>query len=197
MTKDPDSSKFSIATPLLPSEVHFEGTLLARISMLKMEYLDLTDQDKFPHLATNQYMTHMYYEDKWVTKLEPVKWVCGVQLAGLLHMLFIPHFHHSNINKACVHQLLTLVHDGCLWLGEPITITNMLIHRITKIPYKGADPAKEFVGKSLEKQLADRTKTEYGVVKGKCKYSIHSIIDKALYFLHRSLQERQSEVSCG
>lgn len=96
-------------------------------------------------------MNHIYYEDTGVTKLELVKWVHRVQLAGLLHMLFLPHFHRSNISTQCVRQLLNLVHDGCLWLGEPIPITDMLIHIITKLPYKGADPAKEFVRKSIEK----------------------------------------------
>jgi len=56
----------------------------------------------------------------------------------------------------------------------------MLIHRITKLPYKGADPTKEFGGKSKEKELADKMKTEYGLVKKPCGYSIRSITDLAV-----------------
>jgi len=104
-----------------------------------------------------------------------MKWVKGVEQVGLLHMLYVPHFHISNINMVCVRQLLTLVHDGCLWPGDPILITNMLIHQITNLHYKGADPTKEFGGKSGEKYLANKMKAEYGLIKKSHRYYIHSI----------------------
>jgi len=59
-----------------------------------------------------------------------MKWVRGIEQAGLLHILCVPHFHWSIINIVCVRQLLVLVHDGFLWLGEPIPITDMIIHKI-------------------------------------------------------------------
>lgn len=94
-----------------------------------------------------------------------MKWVNYVEQARLLHMLCVPHFHETIINIACVCQLLMLVHDGFLWLGETIFIIHMLIHRITKFPYKGADATKEFGGKIKEKELLDRMKTQFGLVK--------------------------------
>ena len=74
----------------------------------------------------------------------------------------------------CVHQLLALLHDGCLWLGDPISITDMFLHRITKLPYKGANPTKEFGGKIREKELEDKMK-ELGLIKMLCMYFITSI----------------------
>lgn len=71
-----------------------------------------------------------------------------------------------------------LVHDGYLWLGEPIPITDMLIHRITKFPYKGVDLAKEFGGKSKEKELENRMKIEFGLIKNARRYSIYSTQDQ-------------------
>jgi len=68
----------------------------------KMEDWDLVDHDKFPHLATNKYMTKIYYEEIGVTWLEPNKWVRDVEQASLLHMLYIPHFHQLIINIVCV-----------------------------------------------------------------------------------------------
>ena len=62
--------------------------------------------------------------------LEPVKWICEVEKVGLLNLLWVPHYHHTPINLIVIKQLMCLVHDGCLWLEEPIHITNMLIHRI-------------------------------------------------------------------
>lgn len=132
--------KFMISMPLLLKKVVFEGTLLTRIYVLKLEDWDLTDHEKFPHLATNKYMTKIYCEETGVTKLELMKWVRGVKLADF-YICYV-NFHRSIINILCVCQLLALLHDGCLWLGEPIHITNMLIHRIAKFPYKGVDPAK-------------------------------------------------------
>jgi len=46
-----------------------------------------------------------------------------------------------------------------------------------KLPYKGADPAKEFGGKGGEKELVDRMKIEFGLSKKSGGYSIHSIQD--------------------
>ena len=78
---------------------------------------------------------------------------------------------------ACVCQLLALVHNGILWLGQPIPITDMPTHRVTKFPHKGADPAKEFAGKIGEKELVDEMKKEYGLVKKSQGYLIIEIKD--------------------
>lgn len=50
------------------------------------------------------------------------------------------------------------MHDGRLWPGDPILIIDMLIHRFTELPYKGANLAKEFGGKSGKKELVDEMK---------------------------------------
>lgn len=67
-----------------------------------MEDWDLTHQEKFQNLVTSQCISCIYYEDTEVTKLKPMKRVRGFQLAGLFHMLFVPQFYRSNINKVCV-----------------------------------------------------------------------------------------------
>jgi len=54
----------------------------------------------------------------------------------------------------------------------------MLIHRITKFPYKGVDLAKEFGGKSKEKELENRMKIEFGLIKNARRYSIYSTQDQ-------------------
>lgn len=104
-------------------------------------------------------------------------------------MLCIPHFHRSIINIVCVRQLLSLVHDGCLWLGKPISITDMLIHQITNFP-KGTNHAKEFWGNVKEKDLTDKMKIEIGLIKKLRRYSIHSIQDQATHFCTQILDEK-------
>jgi len=50
--KDIDESNNSMQTPLLLDNIVFEGVHLGRVPMLKFEYWDLADHEKFPHLAT-------------------------------------------------------------------------------------------------------------------------------------------------
>ena len=54
-----------------------------------------------------------------------------------------------------VKQLLALVHDGNLWIGDQrIPITGELIHRITGLLKEGPDPGIEFVSKHEDTKLA-------------------------------------------
>lgn len=98
-------------------------------------------------------------------------------------MLWLSDFSCTNINTIFFRQILTFVHDRCLWLGEPIPITDMLIHWITLLPYQGVDPIDAFGGKTKEKQLAYQMKSEFGLVKNSHGYSIHSISDPAVQFV--------------
>ena len=41
----------------------------------------------------------------------------------------------------------------------------MLIHRIMWLPHKGVNPTKEFGGKIVEKELADKMKKDYNLLK--------------------------------
>lgn len=111
-----------------------------------------------------------------------MKWVVRIQHAGLLNMLYVPHFRWSNINTICVGQLLELVHDGHLWFGQVILIDDILIWRIIALPYQGANPNDVFVGKSQEKNLVDQMKNDYGIIKKYWGYNIISINNEAMCF---------------
>ena len=97
----------------------------------------------------------------------------------LLHMLWIPHFHHVPITIFVIKQLLFLVQDGYLWLEEPIAITTDLTHKISQIPCKGKDPAT-IAGKSSDLALAEAMKIKYKLEKKKRGYTITSIKDKGV-----------------
>ena len=62
-------------------------------------------------------------------------------------------------------------------MSEPIPITDMLIHRITLLPHSGLHPAKEFGGKTSERDLVKRIKDKFKLVKNPHRYSISNIID--------------------
>jgi len=102
-----------------------------------------------------------------------------VEKVGLLHLLWIPHFCHAPITIFIIRKLLCLVHDGYLWLEEHIPITTDLIHRISRLPCKGKDPAT-IAKKSNDLALAEAMKAKYKLEKKKRGYAITSIKDKGV-----------------
>lgn len=104
-----------------------------------------------------------------------------VEKSGLFNLLWVPHYHRTPTNTICILQLLTLVHEGYLWLGGPIPITDMLIHRIIQLSYEGLNLTKEFGKKIGEKELAERMNKDYELVKKSCGYSILSISDPTFH----------------
>ena len=73
----------------------------------------------------------------------------------MLKVLNVPHFGRSTQVTVVVKQLLALVHDGHLWIGnQRISIDGELIYRITGLPKEGPDPRIEFVGKHEDMKLA-------------------------------------------
>ena len=76
-----------------------------------------------------------------VIELEMRKWLCKVGKVKLLNLLWVPHFHRALITFFFIRQLLCVVHNGCLWLEEPIPITTYLIHHISGLPCKREDLA--------------------------------------------------------
>ena len=67
------------------------------------------------------------------------------------------------------------MHDGCLWLEEPISITDMLIHRITRLSHARENPAMAFGGKVGEHDLTEEMKDKFKLARKSCGYSITSI----------------------
>ena len=87
--------------------------------------------------------------------LEVKQWAAGLEQAILLKMLNVPHFGRSPQVTVVIKQLLVLVHDRNLWIGnQKIAINGELIHRITGLPKEGPDPGIEFVGKHEDTKLA-------------------------------------------
>ena len=99
------------------------------------------------------------------------------------------HFHHTPITIFVIRQLLCLVHDGYLWLEEPIPITVELIHRISRLPYKGRDPT-EIDGRRSDLALTEAMKTKYTLEKKKCGYAIASIKERGMRIATQLLAEK-------
>ena len=62
---------------------------------MKFEYWNLTDHEKFPHLEIGNLMKQN--TAGVVTTLELRKCLRGVEKAGLLNLLWVPHFHRTPI----------------------------------------------------------------------------------------------------
>ena len=98
-------------------------------------------------------------------------------------MLNVPHFGRSTQVTVVVKQLLALVHDGNLWIGnQKIIIDGELIHRITGLPKEGPDPSIEFVGKHEDTKLAQSMKERFGLTKGKRGYQTLTIQHQNIRF---------------
>jgi len=89
----------------------------------------------------------------------------ALEKARLLNLLWVLHYHRTLVTIFIIKQLLCLVHDGCLWLEEPIPITHHLIHQITWLPYLGEDPTNILEGKGGELALAEAMKKKFNLEK--------------------------------
>lgn len=98
------------------------------------------------------------------TTLHSQMWLRGLKEARLLHLLSITHFHQAPITIFVIRKLLFLVHDGYLWLEEPIPIIAEHIHRISWLPCAGRDAA-EIVGTSGNLTIAEAMKKKYKLEK--------------------------------
>ena len=82
-----------------------------------------------------------------------------------------------------VKQLLALVHDGHLWIGnQKIAINGELIHQIMGLPKEGPDPSIEVLGKHEDMKLAHSMKERFGMMKGKRGYQTSAIQHQNIQF---------------
>ena len=82
-----------------------------------------------------------------------------------------------------VKQLLVLVHDGHLWIGDKkIPINGELIQRITSLPRAGPNSATEFPSKHEDTKLAQTMKECFGLTKGKRGYHTSTIKENHIRF---------------
>lgn len=128
--------------------------------------------------------------------LEPQKWQCTVEKAKLLHLLWIPYFHHAPITIFIIRQLLFLVHDGYLRLEEPIPITTNLIHHISWLRCKGKDLVT-IAGKGSDLALAEAMKVKYNLAKKKRGYVISIIKDKGVHVATQILGSKIMRKCCA
>jgi len=113
-----------------------------------------------------------------------------MEKSGLLHLLWVPHFQRTPITIFVIRQLLFLRHDEYLWLEEPVPIMVDLIHRISRLPFKGKDPATIFEGKGSDLALVKAMKTKYKLEKKKRGYAISSIKDKGVHVATQILADK-------
>ena len=126
------TKKFTLRTPSLALGVQLVGTMTGKVDRLKYVDHDTNDHGKFPQFAPGTYFHFFHYPETGATLLEVKQWATGLDRAGLLKMLNVPHFGRSTQVTVVVKQLLALVHDGHLWIGdERIPINGELVNRIT------------------------------------------------------------------
>ena len=131
MPKDLDETKSLLQTTLLPDGLVFEGPHLSHVPTMKFEDWDLANHEKFPHLETSHLMKPKQNTAAGVIELELRKWLRRVEKARLLNLLWVSHYHRAPVAIFVIRHFLCLVHDGCLWLEDPIPIMADLIHHVS------------------------------------------------------------------
>lgn len=102
--------------------------------------------------------------------------------SSLLNLLRIPHFERSTEVTTVVKILLSCMHEGFLWLAKKVDLNVHLIHRITGLSKRGTDPTNHFVGKELDRQIAERMKRPYNLQKGGRAFDAAIIEDDTVWF---------------
>ena len=129
--------------------------MIGKIDRLKYTDHDTNDRGKFLQFTPGKYLHSFHYPKVGMMLLEVKQWAASLEQAGLLKMLNVPHFGCTLQVIMVVKQLLVLVHDGNLWIGdERIPINGELVHRITGFPKEGPDPGIEFLSKHKDTKLA-------------------------------------------
>ena len=150
--------------------------MIGKIDRLKYADHDTNDSGKFPQFAPRTYLHSIHYTEIGATLLEVKQWATGLDKAGLLKMLNVPHFGHNTQVTMVVKQLLALVHDGHLWIEDQrIPINGDLVNRIIGLPKEGPDTGIEFIGKHEDTKLAQHMKERFGLTKGKRGYQTSTI----------------------
>ena len=109
-------------------------------------------------------------------------WAAGLDNAGLLKVLDIPHFGRGIQVTIVAKQLLALVHDGYLWIGDQqIPIDATLINKITGLSMAGPDPGDEFPSKHEDTKLAQTMKERFVLTKGKQGYHTSAIQEQPIH----------------
>ena len=142
--------------------------MTGKIDRLKYADHDTNDHGKFSQFTPGTYLHSVRYQETRATLLEVKQWATGLDLASLLKMLDVPHFGRSIQVTIMFKQLLALVHDGNLWIGDKkIPINGELIHRIIALPIAGPNPGTEFPSTHEDTKLAQSMKERFSLTKGK------------------------------
>ena len=84
---------------------------------------------------------------------------------GVSQPSLVSHYNRTSVTVLVIKKLICLVHDGCLWLEEPIPITKKLIHKITWLHYIGENLAMIFGEKGGDQALVEIMKEMFKLVK--------------------------------
>lgn len=138
------------------------------------------DIEWFCHVVVDQLMSRVFHKTNGITMLELQKWMRGMDKAVLHNLLWVLHYNHVPMKMVVIKWLLCLVHDGCLSLEEPISITDRLIHRIMRLPYTGENIAMAFGRKTGEHVLMEAMEEKFKLANKPRSYTISSIYDSTV-----------------
>jgi hypothetical protein len=100
--------------------------MLGKVPQIRYVDHDINDMVKFHELAPHRYL-ELKHDPMTKQRIPlPRVWDKGLDWAGLLNVLDIPHFGRNNKVNSRVNLLLSYVHGGYPWLDRPISIDTIL-----------------------------------------------------------------------
>ena len=122
--------------------------IMPNLSKLKFKEFDTWMQHRLERVY---YMVSSQPDPTEAQVPRPMEWVEGFIHAGLMNLLFMPHFGHILQVNNYVKQQLVFFHSGFLWLDRPYMFDVELISVITSLQKKGDEPAPYFSKKDTSR----------------------------------------------
>jgi hypothetical protein len=171
----PMDFNYTLITAYLSKGIHTVGSKLGHIMTLNISDFNLGDCKNYAMLTPHKYLTKTMGKK---SKIIPQPWTMDIVRSTILNIMKIPHFgRHQEVN-GCVKVLLSLFHGSYLWMDKHITIDPALMHRIPGLSMQGPDPQEFYLGKAVDRAMAQKIKDTYGdVEKGKRGYKLASILN--------------------
>ena len=123
----PQNARYPMLSAPILKGVIKEGDMLGKIPRMKYSDHDLSDRNKFPDLAPEQYLRRVTNVDTAAYVLELQEWARGLKQAGFFNLLEIPHFGRSPQVNSCGRLLLSCVHGGYMWLDRRVPVRSFAL----------------------------------------------------------------------
>jgi hypothetical protein len=115
--------------PCIPKGVQVEPQLPGHVGKLKYSNHDVSDDTKYPELASIFFMQNIVVNQLGETIIQPHQWAVGLDQIDILGLLQLPHFGIGQYATTYIKNMLVVMHGGDIWMDIPVPIKLTLLRR--------------------------------------------------------------------